>query len=231
MKGRIVPEVSLPRRPVASPLLALALLLISVALHRGSDWLQTRANPSGASFKLWEIAALIVTILLPLVVAVRLERLEARSALYVLRPAWHRSILAILVGFAFALAFNGLWPRIVRPSAQYLEETRNFIRYNGTAELVFVVLLVIVVAPLADELFFRGLLLRSWSARYGTVAAVLSTALATALFHAWEPFKLGHAFVMGVVFAVAVVWTRSVVTSLLLHALLNALALLPGAAP
>ncbi|MFQ6114783.1 MAG: lysostaphin resistance A-like protein, partial [bacterium] len=79
-----------------------------------------------------------------------------------------------------------------------------------------------------DELLFQGFMLRAFSVRYGEVVAMLVTALATALFHTWEPFKFGHAFVMGIIFATAVLWSRSVVASILLHALLNSLALLPG---
>ena len=83
-------------------------------------------------------------------------------------------------------------------------------------------------APLADELLFRGFLLRAWSVRYGAVARILLTAVAIALFHTWQPFKLGYAFVMGIIFATAVLWSRSVVTGILLHASLNAMALLAG---
>jgi membrane protease YdiL (CAAX protease family) len=186
-------------------------------------------GPTGIEFKLWAIAAIVIAILLPLWAAVRLLGLEAKQALNLVRPSWWRTTLAVVLGFALALAFNMLWPRIIAPTPQYLESTRAFIVYDGIVEFVLVFLLVVVAAPLADELLFRGFLLRAWSARYGGVAAVLLTALATALFHTWEPFKLGHAFVMGIIFATAVLWTRSVATSFVLHALLNAMALLPAA--
>lgn len=63
--------------------------------------------------------------------------------------------------------------------------------------------------------------------RYGKIAAIVATALLTALFYTLEPFKLTHSFIMGAIFATSVVWTNSVYMSILLHSLHNTLALLP----
>ena len=89
--------------------------------------------------------------------------------------------------------------------------------------LLLTVLAISVAAPLADELYLRGLLLQALKSRWGAAAAILVTAALTALSHSLEPFKITHAFVMGCLFAGTVVWTRSVITSLILHALHNTL--------
>jgi membrane protease YdiL (CAAX protease family) len=95
--------------------------------------------------------------------------------------------------------------------------------------LLLTIVTISVVAPLADELFFRGVVLRSLMPRIGSPGAILITAAVTAVFHKIEPFKLTHSFIMGVIFAAAVVWTRSVYTSLILHGIHNSLSLLPAA--
>lgn len=219
---------SSPESTAASSPAALVLFIACLGLHRGLDWLRGLIGPTDVEFKLWGIGALIVAILLPLWAAVHLLRLEARQALIIVRPGWSRTALALVIGFGVALAFNIVWPQLVAPTPQYIEATRKFVGYQGTGEFVAMFLLVVLGAPVADELLFRGFLLRAWSVRYGAVVAILLTALATALFHTWEPFKLGHAFVMGIIFATAVLWSRSVVTGILLHASLNAMALLPS---
>ncbi len=79
----------------------------------------------------------------------------------------------------------------------------------------------ITLAPLLEELFFRGLLypvLRRW---FGLVVAVVLTAVAFASIHgaqlgyAWAPVL--SIFVVGVVFTVVRVRTNSVAASFLMH--------------
>ena len=79
----------------------------------------------------------------------------------------------------------------------------------------------ITLAPLLEELFFRGLLyplLRRW---FGLVAAVVLTAVAFASIHgaqlgyAWAPVL--SIFVVGVVFTVVRVRMKSVAASFLMH--------------
>jgi membrane protease YdiL (CAAX protease family) len=79
----------------------------------------------------------------------------------------------------------------------------------------------ITLAPLLEELFFRGLLyplLRRW---FGLVAAVVLTAIAFASIHgaqlgyAWAPVL--SIFVVGVVFTVVRVRIKSVAASFLMH--------------
>lgn len=122
-----------------------------------------------------------------------------------------------------------LLPLIVAPSPEFLAAQDKFISYESIGEYLLMALLVVIIVPIADELLFRGLMLRAWTASYGTVTAMLLTSIATALFHTWEPFKLVHAFVMGILFASVVIWSRSVISSIMLHMLLNGLVLVPRA--
>jgi membrane protease YdiL (CAAX protease family) len=170
----------------ASPTAAVILFLVSLALHRGLDLLRDTVAPGGVGFKLWAIGTLVVAILLPLYLALRFLRLDARQALCFAQPMWRRTIVVVPVGFAIALGFNMVWPRLIVPSPEFLVEMRKFITYDGAAEFFLVVLGAVVVPSVADELLFRGVMLRAFSVRYGGVAAVLVTAAATAVFHTWE---------------------------------------------
>jgi membrane protease YdiL (CAAX protease family) len=77
------------------------------------------------------------------------------------------------------------------------------------------------LAPLLEELFFRGLLYPLLRRAFGLIVAVLLTAAAFAAIHgaqlgyAWAPvFSI---FVVGVVFTVVRIRTNSVAVSFLMH--------------
>jgi hypothetical protein len=79
----------------------------------------------------------------------------------------------------------------------------------------------ITLAPLLEELFFRGLLFPLLRRSYGVVVGVLLTALAFAAIHgaqlgyAWAPVL--SIFVVGVVFTLVRLRTNSVAASFLMH--------------
>jgi membrane protease YdiL (CAAX protease family) len=79
----------------------------------------------------------------------------------------------------------------------------------------------ITLAPLLEEMFFRGLLFPLVKRSYGVVAGILLTALAFAAIHgaqlayAWAPVL--SIFVVGVVFTVVRWRTNSVAASFLMH--------------
>jgi membrane protease YdiL (CAAX protease family) len=79
---------------------------------------------------------------------------------------------------------------------------------------------VVVVAPVAEELFFRGLLLRGYLARYSVTTAVWVSALLFALFHL-NPWQAIVALPLGVAYAWLVLHTGSVLPSMLSHAMVN----------
>jgi membrane protease YdiL (CAAX protease family) len=103
--------------------------------------------------------------------------------------------------------------------------TNSIVAYDDVWGLLLTLFTISVAAPLADELFFRGILLQTWRVKYGKLVAVVAVGILTALFHSVEPFKLTHSFIMSTLFASSVLWTGSVWTSIILHGLHNALSL------
>jgi membrane protease YdiL (CAAX protease family) len=79
---------------------------------------------------------------------------------------------------------------------------------------------VVVVAPVAEELFFRGLLLRGYLARYSVTTAVWATAVVFAVFHL-NPWQAVVALPLGVAYAWLVLHTGSVLPGMLSHAMVN----------
>ena len=79
---------------------------------------------------------------------------------------------------------------------------------------------VVLVGPVAEELFFRGLVLRGYLARYSMVKAVWASALLFAFFHL-NPWQALVALPLGLGFAWLFVRTGSLVPSILCHATAN----------
>lgn len=87
------------------------------------------------------------------------------------------------------------------------------------------VIFVVVLGPVAEELLFRGVILRGFLSHYPARKAVLASALLFGIFHV-NPFQIVTATVLGVVFGWWRVATGSLLLPLLGHGLYNALVLL-----
>ncbi len=87
------------------------------------------------------------------------------------------------------------------------------------------VFLLAIVAPVTEELLFRGLILRGFVGRYGVKKAVLVSAALFAVVHL-NLFQAPMALVLGVLLAWWFIETRSLLPCLFGHALNNSLGLL-----
>jgi len=94
-----------------------------------------------------------------------------------------------------------------------------FTTHSANWGLVFWALLVsAVIAPLGEELVFRGLLLNLWGARWGLVAGIVMSSVAFGATHGERAF-----FATGMGFFLAFVYVRtgSLWPGVVLHALFN----------
>jgi membrane protease YdiL (CAAX protease family) len=102
-----------------------------------------------------------------------------------------------------------------------------YVTSRDTGTLIYLLLGVVIAAPLTEEMIFRGFLFRGWSqTRFGAVLATLLTAPLWASLHMqYDWFFMGHIVLIGLMLG----WLRARSGSLLLtmglHALLNAWAM------
>ncbi|MEK9659692.1 MAG: CPBP family intramembrane glutamic endopeptidase [Chloroflexota bacterium] len=118
-------------------------------------------------------------------------------------------------GATYALVAGYLWEGLVPPP---LPEQLEF---AAPAGLVFV--LVVLTAPLVEELFFRGFVCAGLAGRWGWPQAGLASAALFAASHG-SVGVAGPAFCAGLVFAWLTRRTGSVWPAILAHTLQNALA-------
>lgn len=89
------------------------------------------------------------------------------------------------------------------------------------ADPTVIVLAVVLVAPVAEELFFRGVVYNAWEREYGTRVAVLGSAALFALIHG-SLVQLLPIFVLGIGLALLYRSTRSLPATMAMHAGFNA---------
>ncbi|HWM26725.1 MAG TPA: type II CAAX endopeptidase family protein, partial [Chthoniobacterales bacterium] len=102
---------------------------------------------------------------------------------------------------------------------------------SGTLEQrIWIILLAVTVAPLAEEFFFRFFLYGVVKRYFGRGVGVVASALLFAAVHAHLP-SFAPLFVLGICFTIAYEWSGSLLVSMTMHALFNALALIALAFP
>lgn len=84
---------------------------------------------------------------------------------------------------------------------------------------------VAVVAPVIEELIFRGLILQGFRRNYNGFVAVFMSALLFALFHL-NPWQFPATFILGMLLGWIVLKTNSILLAILGHAINNALVLI-----
>ncbi len=84
---------------------------------------------------------------------------------------------------------------------------------------------VAVIAPIVEELIFRGIILQGLRRNYNSFVAVFMSALLFALYHL-NPWQFPATFILGLLLGAIVLKTNSVVLSILGHSINNLLVLL-----
>lgn len=189
---------------------------------------------NGASSSAIEIGAALVAVEAVTVVGV-LAWLRARGILSwrilgPVRPRWRHVALGAGVGVAgFILAT--VVPELIRqwvgipppPRQQILDEVAT-----GGSGIWVLVVTVVVLAPVVEEVVFRGLLFQVLRRRTGLWPGVLVSSLTFAIVHLElidRPLSLGALFVLGAWLAWALHRTGSLVVPVTAHALFNGVAI------
>ena len=140
------------------------------------------------------------------------------------RFRWPDLPVGALAGIATQLV---LVPAIYLPFRGMLDEddlaapARDLLDRVDGAALVVMAVSVIVVAPLVEELFFRGLLLDAMRRRWNTAAAVVGSSVVFGATH-FQPLQFPALTLAGAVFAVAAVRTGRLGAAVAVHAGFNA---------
>jgi membrane protease YdiL (CAAX protease family) len=234
-----------PRDPRSvSPLAAVTLAVVAVALtyvlFQGSVALQSLAR--GVS---WELArarvmrdalglALVQAAAFALVLfgAVRLHARDdepLRETLGLRPLSFPIALLALLAGAALQLPLSELsnLVRAVAPVPMELLESQQRLLAASSPFVAFAAFVsFVVVAPVTEELLFRGIILRGVRVPDRTLLALGLSSGLFALSHIGAVSALAYALVAGLVLGAVALRTGSTVASIALHAGVNAVPVL-----
>lgn len=149
------------------------------------------------------------------------------------------------IGFGRAVATGGMlllaaYPLVLLAEVVTQKLSRGILQKQGIVELfnasstleqrILIILLAVMVAPLAEEFFFRFFLYGVVKRYFGLGVGVVANSLLFAAVHAHLP-SFAPLFVLGICFTIAYEWSGSILVSMTMHALFNALALTALAFP
>lgn len=218
---------SSPERPSAYPslgpaiLLVLALLAAQLVLGVATDIIH------GADSFPW--FGLLVSTVIAFGVAISIGLQVGRLSLNeiaALRPVndgvWI-PLAILLAGLTIILseidnALRSVWPMPQDLIDIYLQLSETWLAFA---------FLGVVIAPITEELLFRGLILRGLLRHYPANKAVLLSALMFAFVHL-NPWQFTGAFVFGILSGFLYLWTGSLIPCLASHAIFNAYGIVVG---
>jgi membrane protease YdiL (CAAX protease family) len=93
--------------------------------------------------------------------------------------------------------------------------------YSITASIINAIL-IIIMAPILEELIFRGFLLNRWQAKYGTVKAIIFSSLIFGLLHV----EILGGVIFGALLCLIYLKTNSLIGPIIVHMANNAIAVL-----
>lgn len=137
-------------------------------------------------------------------------------------------LLGVPIGIVTQLVLLPLlyWPlRAIWPDTfsddQIQERARTLFDSAHGAGTVLLVLVVVVGAPVVEELVYRGLLQGAFTRRYHEVASVVLVALWFAVIH-FQPVETPGLFVVGLVLGFPALYTRRLGMGVVAHMAFNA---------
>lgn len=174
--------------------------------------------------------AVAVLILISTPVQVALLALFARHAgarvndyLGFTLPRKHDVIMGLFLAVTFIVVGNGIsW--LVGHDIVTSFQTDIYQTASAAGRLPWLLIAIVMVAPIGEETLFRGFLFRGWHRSPRDVwFAIVATALIWAVIHVqYDLYIMGQVFICGLVFG----WLRwvsgSTILTMLLHALVNA---------
>lgn len=132
---------------------------------------------------------------------------------------WYNASL-VLLGIVLIIATSiAIEPVINAFPEHWFERLNTAIGRGGWA-----ILMTVLLAPVFEEMLFRGLILESARQKWGTSAAIMISAVLFGLVHAPILPQMLNAFVMGVIMGYIYILTDSLFSVIVIHAVNNGIA-------
>ncbi len=158
--------------------------------------------------------------LLPTMATLLLLGFNVRETLRLRMPNVIGTVCAVAVGATAWMAVSGLTVRLMPPPESLTKAMERFIQLGDTPQPLWVVWVVLAVTPaICEESLFRGFVLSGFRT-LGRWPAILGSAVLFGVAHA-SIYRLLPTLLLGIILAYVAWQTRSLVASIIIHALNN----------
>lgn len=177
-----------------------------------------------SAFKMSYSCFVILISLVFVIITARLLGIRVLKSVKISRKNIRIGLIAYPVGLLINTIFTTIISVITKffsvngttiPTADFSVDKTNFYA------IILTILYLVVVAPVSEEIVFRGLTLKALSP-FGRKNAIILSAVLFALMHKNIPQAVG-AFAIGIIFAIVDIKADSIVPSIIMHSLNNML--------
>lgn len=162
------------------------------------------------------------------VLAIRKAGLPLKRALGLRRLNRRLLVPLALILVGSVTVFSELYvvlQRLIPIPAVIEAELRQLLNLDGGPDTWITLVVAIGLAPLMEEVLFRGALLRGLVRTRGARSATLWTAAFFAVFHLYNPWQVLPTFFLGLILAWVVLTTGSLWSAVVVHSMFNAVSL------
>src|ERR1051325_6834959 len=233
IRHRVPEELANPIRGFGWPEAILASFLVLFFLYATAA--SASRSVSGIQTPdLLQSAVLSIGLLLFIAGFLRIRRLDLNSLGGFSKMSFSRAVatgaILLLAAYPMVLLAEVVTQKLSHGDLEKQGIIELFTASGALEQRIMIILLAVMVAPLAEEFFFRFFLYGVLRQYFGRAIGVVFSALLFAAVHAHLP-SFAPLFVLGVCFTVAYEWSGSLLVSMTMHALFNALALTALAFP
>jgi uncharacterized protein len=216
----------LPEAILAAVLIVLLLLSSVASFSHSTVELSSRGLVSSL------FVTIGVVIFIAVFLALRGLSLETLGGLSVLRPARAITTGAILLFFAYPIisVSDLVVQQFLRGSSSKQSIVEMFNSSQTINERVIIIVFAVALAPMAEEFLFRFFIFGVLKRYFGLLFGLVANALLFAAVHGHLP-SLAALFVLGACFTIAYEWSGSILVSMTMHSLFNAVTLVVLAFP
>ena len=122
-------------------------------------------------------------------------------------------------------ALYSVWLQWTGYEPRHQDVVALFASLEGGWLYYYLILLAVVVAPISEELLFRGIALPALGRRIGLGAAVVLHSILFALMHYHVP-SLVPLFVLSIMLSLAYIYTENIIVPIVAHMIFNAVSLM-----
>lgn len=189
-----------------------------------NNFLRSDASINSSAFRMLFSCFVILLSIIMVLITARLMGIRVLSSVKISRQNIRLGLIAYPVGLlinTILTTITSIITKIFSVKGTTIPTADFSVDKASASAIILTILYLVVVAPIGEEIVFRGLILKALSP-FGRKNAIVLSAVLFALMHKNIPQAVG-AFVIGIIFATVDTKANSIVPSIIMHSLNNML--------